>query len=126
MQAVAKPQQFDVLVTLTCTVLSYQHWCCLDWWSRFGSGANFGREYAVFEPGCRHVGLDIKGKNSANPTAMILSSAMMLRHLGLNDHADKISKATYDVIAEGNVRTADIGGTATTTEFTEAIINKLD
>ena len=126
MQAVAKPQQFDVLVTpnLYGSILS-NIGAALIGGPGLVPGANFGREYAVFEPGCRHVGLDIKGKNSANPTAMILSSAMMLRHLGLNDHADKISKATYDVIAEGNVRTADIGGTATTTEFTEAIINKL-
>ncbi|EMG49586.1 IDH1 Isocitrate dehydrogenase [NAD] subunit 1 [Candida maltosa Xu316] len=127
MQAVAKPQQFDVLVTpnLYGSILS-NIGAALIGGPGLVPGANFGREYAVFEPGCRHVGLDIKGKNTANPTAMILSSTMMLRHLGLNDYADKISKATYDVIAEGKVRTNDIGGTASTTEFTEAIINKLD
>ncbi|RCK62978.1 Isocitrate dehydrogenase [NAD] subunit 1, mitochondrial [Candida viswanathii] len=127
MQAVAKPQQFDVLVTpnLYGTILS-NIGAALIGGPGLVPGANFGREYAVFEPGCRHVGLDIKGKNTANPTAMILSSTMMLRHLGLNDYADKISKATHDVIAEGKVRTNDIGGTSSTTEFTEAIINKLD
>ena len=127
MQAVAKPQQFDVLVTpnLYGTILS-NIGAALIGGPGLVPGANFGREYSVFEPGCRHVGLDIKGKNTANPTAMILSSTMMLRHLGLNDYADKISKATYDVIAEGKVRTNDIGGTSSTTEFTEAIINKLD
>lgn len=127
MQAVAKPQQFDVLVTpnLYGTILS-NIGAALIGGPGLVPGANFGREYAVFEPGCRHVGLDIKGQNTANPTAMILSAAMLLRHLGLNDHADKISKATYDVIAEGNVRTKDIGGTSSTTEFTDAILAKLN
>lgn len=127
MQAVAKPQQFDVLVTpnLYGTILS-NIGAALIGGPGLVPGANFGREYAVFEPGCRHVGLDIKGQNTANPTAMILSAAMLLRHLGLNDHADKISKATYDVIAEGNVRTKDIGGASSTTEFTDAIVAKLN
>lgn len=102
MQAVAHPQQFDVLVTpnLYGSILS-NIGAAIIGGPGLVPGANFGREYAVFEPGCRHVGLDIKGQNTANPTAMILSAAMLLRHLGLNAHADNISKATYDVIAEG-------------------------
>lgn len=127
MQAVAKPQQFDVLVTpnLYGTILS-NIGAALIGGPGLVPGANFGREYAVFEPGCRHVGLDIKGQNTANPTAMILSATMLLRHLGLNDQADRISKATYDVIAESKVRTKDIGGSSSTTEFTDAILAKLD
>jgi hypothetical protein len=62
-----------------------------------------GRNVAVFEPGCRHVGLDIKGKDQANPTALILSAAMMLRHIGLDDHANRISQSVYKVIADGYV-----------------------
>ncbi|KAG7666094.1 IDH1 [[Candida] subhashii] len=126
MQAVARPQQFDVLVTpnLYGSILS-NIGAALIGGPGLVPGANFGREYAVFEPGCRHVGLDIQGKNSANPTAMILSACMMLRHLGLNEPADKISQATYDVIADGKVRTKDIGGSSSTTEFTDAIISKL-
>ncbi|KAK6205190.1 isocitrate dehydrogenase [Scheffersomyces amazonensis] len=127
MQAVAKPQQFDVLVTpnLYGSILS-NIGAALIGGPGLVPGANFGREYAVFEPGCRHVGLDIKGQNTANPTAMILSSAMLLRHLGLNEFADKISDATYATIAEGKVRTKDIGGTSSTTEFTDAIVEKLN
>ncbi|CDK28453.1 unnamed protein product [Kuraishia capsulata CBS 1993] len=126
MQAVSWPQQFDVLVTpnLYGSILS-NIGSALIGGPGLVPGANFGREHAVFEPGCRHVGLDIKDKNVANPTAMILSSTMMLRHLGLDAFADKISKATYDVIAEGSIRTPDIGGKNTTTEFTEAILKKL-
>lgn len=48
-------------------------------------GCNIGRDYAVFEPGCRHVAKDIMGKNMANPAAMILSATMMLRHLGYDN-----------------------------------------
>ncbi|SCU90924.1 LAMI_0E04104g1_1 [Lachancea mirantina] len=126
MQAVAKPHQFDVLVTpnLYGSILG-NIGAALIGGPGLVPGANFGREHAVFEPGSRHVGLDIEGKNVANPTAMILSSTLMLRHLGLNEYADRISKATYDVIAEGKTTTKDIGGSASTTEFTDAIIEKL-
>ncbi|KAM5388040.1 hypothetical protein ACJA88_001300 [Fusarium oxysporum] len=88
--------------------------------------ANGRSKVAVFEPGCRHVGLDIKGKDQANPTAMLLSGSMLLRHLGLDEHANRISKATYAVIAEGKVRTPDMGGSSTTHEFTKAILDKLE
>ncbi len=126
MQAVSRPQQFDVLVTpnLYGSILS-NIGAALIGGPGLVPGANFGREHAVFEPGCRHVGLDIKGKHVANPTAMILSSALMLRHLGLNENADRISNAIYAVLAEGKVRTKDIGGNNTTEEFTKAILDKL-
>ncbi|CDO95527.1 unnamed protein product [Kluyveromyces dobzhanskii CBS 2104] len=126
MQAVAKPHQFDVLVTpnLYGSILG-NIGSALIGGPGLVPGANFGREYAVFEPGSRHVGLDIEGQNVANPTAMILSSTLMLRHLGLNGYADRISKATYDVIAEGRSTTRDIGGSSSTSEFTSAVIEKL-
>jgi len=89
-------------------------------------GCNMGRDVAVFEPGCRHVGLDIKGKDQANPTALLLSACMLARHIGLDDHANRISKAVYDVIAEGSVRTRDMGGNSTTHEFTRAILDKME
>lgn len=127
MQAVGRPQQFDVLVTpnLYGTILS-NIGAALVGGPGVVPGVSLGREYAVFEPGCRHVGLDIAGNNTANPTAMILSSVMLLRHLGLDYHADRISDATYGVLKDGEIRTKDIGGTATTTEFTKAILNKLE
>jgi len=126
MQAVSRPQQFDVMVTpnMYGAILS-NIGAALVGGPGIVPGGNFGREYAVFEPGCRHVGLDIKGKNEANPTAMILSAAMMLRHLGLEERADRISKAAYDVLAERKAVTKDIGGSASTTAFTQAVIDKL-
>ncbi|KAG6328160.1 hypothetical protein ID866_10929, partial [Astraeus odoratus] len=65
------------------------------------------------------------GKGLANPTALLLSSLMMLRHMNLNDHATKIERATLDTIAEGKFITGDLGGKASTKEYTAAIIDKL-
>ena len=102
MQAVSRPQQFDVMVmpNLYGGILS-NIGAALVGGPGIVPGCNIGREVAVFEPGCRHVGLDIKGKDQANPTALLLSGSMLLRHLGLDEHANRISKAVYDVIAEG-------------------------
>ncbi|PHH86576.1 hypothetical protein CDD83_10036 [Cordyceps sp. RAO-2017] len=127
MQAVSRPQQFDVLVmpNLYGGILS-NIGAALVGGPGIVPGCNMGRDIAVFEPGCRHVGLDIKGKDQANPTAMILSGSMLLRHLGLDDHANRISKAVYAVIADAKVRTRDMGGSATTHEFTRAILDKME
>lgn len=126
MQAVAKPHQFDVMVTPSMygTIIG-NIGAALIGGPGLVAGAHYGREHAVFEPGSQHVGLDIKGKNVANPTAMILSSTLMLQHLGLTESAKRIAKATHDVISLGQVTTKDIGGSASTTEFTEAIIKRL-
>lgn len=126
MQAVAKPHQFDVMVTPSMygTILG-NIGAGLIGGPGLVAGANYGREYAVFEPGSRHVGLDIQGQNVANPTAMILSATLMLDHLGLTRHAERISNAVHEVIAEGQTTTRDIGGSASTTEFTKAVIGKL-
>jgi isocitrate dehydrogenase (NAD+) len=127
MQAVSKPQQFDVMVmpNLYGGILS-NIGAALVGGPGIVPGCNMGRDVAVFEPGCRHVGLDIKGKDQANPTAMLLSGAMLLRHVGLDSHADRISKSVYAVIAEGKVRTADMGGDASTHAFTRAILDKME
>lgn len=127
MQCVSRPQQFDVMVmpNLYGGILS-NIGAGLVGGPGIVPGANMGRNVAVFEPGCRHVGLDIKGKDQANPSALILSGSMMLRHVGLDEHANRISKAVYDVIAEGKTRTRDMGGTATTQQFTRAILDKME
>ncbi|RDW57408.1 isocitrate dehydrogenase (NAD(+)) IDH1 [Aspergillus mulundensis] len=127
MQAVSRPQQFDVMVmpNLYGGILS-NIGAALVGGPGVVPGCNMGRDVAVFEPGCRHVGLDIKGKDQANPSAMILSGSMLLRHLGLDDHANRISKAVYDVIGEGQTRTRDMGGQASTHEFTRAVLDKME
>ncbi|KAK3226531.1 hypothetical protein Dsin_006393 [Dipteronia sinensis] len=68
---------------------------------------------------------DIAGKNMANPTALLLSAVTMLRHLELHDKADRIQDAILKTIAEGKYRTADLGGSSTTTDFTKAICDHL-
>ncbi|KAI9771064.1 MAG: isocitrate dehydrogenase (NAD(+)) idh1 [Geoglossum umbratile] len=99
---VSRPQQFDVMVVpnLYGGILSNVG-AALVGGPGVVPGCNMGRGVAVFEPGCRHVGLDIKGKDQANPTAILLSGSMLLRHLGLDDHANRLSKGIYDVIKEG-------------------------
>jgi isocitrate dehydrogenase (NAD+) len=127
MQCVGRPQQFDVMVmpNLYGGILS-NIGAGLVGGPGIVPGCNIGRDIAVFEPGCRHVGLDIKGKDQANPSALILSASMMLRHVGLDDHANRISKAVYDVIGAGKSRTRDMGGNATTHEFTRAILDQME
>ncbi|KAI4142544.1 MAG: hypothetical protein LQ340_007307 [Diploschistes diacapsis] len=68
---------------------------------------------------------DIAGKGLANPTALLLSSIMMLRHMGLSDHAARIEKAIFDTLAEGKTITRDLGGKAGTKDYSEAIISRL-
>jgi isocitrate dehydrogenase (NAD+) len=126
MQLVARPGQFDVMVmpNLYGAIVS-NIGAALVGGPGIVPGCNVGREYALFEPGCRHVASDIMGTNRANPTAMILSATMMLRHLGLDSIANNIAAATHAVINEKQVRTADMGGSATTSDVTTAIIGKL-
>ncbi|KAG9093438.1 isocitrate dehydrogenase (NAD(+)) idh1 [Ceratobasidium sp. UAMH 11750] len=126
MQLVAKPGQFDVMVmpNLYGAIIS-NIGAALVGGPGIVPGCNVGREYALFEPGCRHVARDLMGTNKANPAAMILSSTMMLRHLGLESLANSIAQSTFDVINEGKIRTADMGGSATTSDFTAAVIKGL-
>ncbi|MBQ8668265.1 NAD-dependent isocitrate dehydrogenase, partial [bacterium] len=67
---------------------------------------------------------DIKGQNKANPTALLLSAIEMLKYIGENAYADKIEKALFKTLADGN-KTADLGGNLSTTEFTAKIISNL-
>lgn len=68
---------------------------------------------------------DIAGKGFANPTALLLSSIMMLRHMGLMTPAAQIEKAALDTIAEGKHITRDLGGMASTSEYTNEILKRL-
>ena len=68
---------------------------------------------------------DIAGQNKANPTALVLSAVMMLRHLGRNAEAERIQAAVLNVIKEGKFRTGDLGGRASTSDFTKAVCDKL-
>ncbi|KAF3937470.1 hypothetical protein ABW19_dt0210057 [Dactylella cylindrospora] len=85
---------------------------------------NIGDKCSIFEA-VHGSAPDIAGKALANPTALLLSSIMMLQHMGLNEHATKIQKACFDTLAEGKYLTGDLGGKAKTHEYAGAIIDKL-
>jgi isocitrate dehydrogenase (NAD+) len=87
-------------------------------------GANIGTEAAVFEA-VHGSAPDIADQNLANPTALLLSGLLMLDHIGEVAAADRIRAALAQVLAAGSPRTRDLGGTATTTEFTEAICREI-
>jgi isocitrate dehydrogenase (NAD+) len=87
-------------------------------------GANIGEQAAVFEA-VHGSAPDIANKNLANPTALLLSALMMLEHIGETDRAGRIRAALDRVLSSGRVRTRDLGGTASTTEFTQAICDAL-
>ena len=86
--------------------------------------ANLGSEMAVFEA-VHGSAPDIAGKNLANPTALLLSAVLMLRHIDEGPIADRVMAALTGVLAEDGVRTRDLGGSASTGEFTEAVCRRL-
>ena len=86
-------------------------------------GANIGEKGAVFEA-VHGSAPDIAGQGIANPTALLQSAILMLRHLGEREAADRTENAMLEVFEEGKVRTRDIGGTAKTAEFADAIIQR--
>ena len=88
-------------------------------------GANLGEDCAVFEA-VHGSAPDIANKNMANPTALLLSALMMLDHIGEQDTGRKIRQALEGVLEAGNVRTRDLGGQASTTEFTDAICRAVE
>ena len=124
MHLVMNPAQFDVLLmpNLYGDIVSD---LCAGLVGGLGvvPAANLGVEIGVFEA-VHGSAPDIAGKGLANPTALLLSALLMLRHLGEGAIADRIMKALGATLQSG-VRTKDLGGTASTTEFTEAICERL-
>ena len=125
MQLVQKPELYDVLVlpNLYGDIVSD---LCAGLVGGLGvaPGANIGTEAAVFEPvhgsAPKYAGLD-----KVNPTAMILSGAMMLRHLGHPEEATRLETAVREIIAEGIATTYDLGGATGTAGFADAVIDRL-
>jgi len=121
MRLTRSPEDFDVLLlpNLYGDILSD---LCAGLVGGLGlaAGTNLGWEYAVFEP-VHGSALDIAGKGVANPVAMILSGAMMLRHLGESDAARAVERAVDRVLEALDVRTRDLGGRASTMNMAEAV-----
>ena len=125
MQLVQKPELYDVLVApnLYGDIISDLA-AGLVGGLGVAPGANIGTESAVFEPvhgsAPKYAGLDV-----ANPTALILSGAMMLRHLGETAAAQRVEKAIRDIIAEGHTVPRDLGGSAGTRAFAAAVAERV-
>jgi isocitrate/isopropylmalate dehydrogenase len=125
MQLVTKPEQFDVLVTENLYGDIVSDLCAgLVGGLGIAPGANIGANCAVFEA-VHGSAPDIAGKDLANPTALLFSAIMMLRHLGYPEIADKIGHALVNVFREGKIRTGDLGGRSGTKQFTEEVIRQL-
>lgn len=125
MQLVINPNQFDVLLleNLYGDIVSD---LCAGLVGGLGvvPAANIGEDIAVFEA-VHGSAPDIAGRNIANPTAVLFSGVLMLRHLGEMEAADRIEKAAFSVLGEGKILTGDLGGTASTMEYADAIIARL-
>jgi isocitrate dehydrogenase (NAD+) len=121
MHLVLNPAQFDVLVmpNLYGDIVSD---LCAGLVGGLGvvGAANLGRDIGVFEA-VHGSAPDIAGKNYANPTALLLSAVMMLRHIDEGAAAERIMKAVAAVMTRGDVRTRDLGGTASTFDFADAV-----
>ena len=122
MQLVMNPQQFDMLLleNLYGDIVSDLA-AGLVGGLGVVPGANIGELGAVFEA-VHGSAPDIAGKNLANPTALLQSGIQMLRYLGERNAADLIEKALFHTLSTKSIRTRDLGGTAPTTEYTEAIV----
>ena len=125
MQLVMRPEQFDIMLleNLYGDIVSD---LCAGLIGGLGlvPGANIGELGAVFEA-VHGSAPDIAGQGIANPTALLQSSILMLRHLGEREAADRVEKAMLKVYTDGQVRTRDVGGTSHTDEFAQAVIQAM-
>ncbi len=125
MQLVMRPEQFDVMVLENLYGDIVSDLCAgLIGGLGLAPGANIGEQGAVFEA-VHGSAPDIAGQGIANPTAIMMSSFLMLRHLDETDAADRAEAAMMEVFREGEIRTRDLNGTASTADFASAIIEKL-
>ncbi len=125
MQLVMRPETFDVLVmpNLYGDIIS-DLTAGLVGGLGIVPGANIGDGHAIFEA-VHGTAPDIAGKGLANPTALMQSAVLMLDHIGERDAAARLQSAIHAVYAEAKHLTGDVGGKASTTEFTDAVIGKL-
>jgi len=126
MQLIKKPESFDVIVTtnLFGDILSDEA-AQVTGSLGLAAGANIGNAYGMFEP-VHGSAPKYKGQNRVNPIATVMATSMMLDYLGEKQAAAKIEKAVIRVLSEGKVRTADLGGSSTTSEMRDAIASKIN
>jgi isocitrate dehydrogenase (NAD+) len=125
MQLVIRPEQFDVMVTtnLFGDILSDEI-SGLVGGLGLAPGGNIGTDAAIFEA-VHGSAPDIAGKGLANPSALLLAAAMMLEHLGEDEAGRRVRRAIIATIVADEVRTRDLGGTASTQEFGDAVARRV-
>lgn len=125
MQLVTNPNQFDVILTTNMfgDILSDEI-AGLVGGLGLAPGANIGNDAAIFEA-VHGTAPDIAGQGVANPTSLLLASAMMLEHVNENEKATRLRETIKTVMRDDNIRTRDLGGDANTREYTDAIIKRL-
>lgn len=124
MQLVQDPNQFDVLLLPNLYGDIVSDLCAgLIGGLGIAQGANIGTDYAVFEP-VHGSAPDIAGQNKANPTAMLMSAIEMLNYIGEREIAERIKNALFKTL-EANIKTCDLGGNASCSEFADEIIKRL-
>ena len=125
MKLVTDPTQFDILVAPNLYGDIISDLCAgLVGGLGFAPSANIGKDVTIYEA-VHGSAPDIAGKDLANPTALLLSFAMLLKDNGMQEKAEKLEKAIYETIALGKTTTQDIGGTATCSAYTDALIERL-
>ncbi len=125
MKLVMNPENFDVIVTTNLFGDILSDLCAgLVGGLGMAPGANIGKDAAIFEA-VHGSAPDIAGKNLANPTSVILASIQMLEYLGMSDKAQAIRSAVSEVIEQGDRTTHDLGGSHGTTDFTQAVLDRL-
>lgn len=125
-ELVLNPQKFDVLVmpNLYGNIASNLG-VGLIGGAGICAGATYSPECVIFEPAAHHTYAQATGKNIANPTGMLLCAVKMLHHVNLGDYARQLQSAVFSVLEEGKIRTRDVGGRASTTQFTEEVIRHM-
>jgi isocitrate dehydrogenase (NAD+) len=123
MKLVIAPERFDVIVTMNLFGDILSDLCAgLVGGLGVAPGANIGDDgVAIFEA-VHGTAPDIAGKGIANPTALMLSAAMLLEHVGQGDAARRLRAAIYATLARDDARTGDLGGKANTAQFTDAVV----
>ncbi|EGC33503.1 isocitrate dehydrogenase [Dictyostelium purpureum] len=126
MQLVLNPAQLDVMVlpNLYGDIVSD---LCAGLIGGLGltPSGNIGENGTAIFEAVHGTAPDIAGQNKANPTALLLSGIMMLRHLGLNTHANKIESAVLTTLGEGKIMTGDMGGKSSCTDYTDELCRKI-
>jgi len=126
MQLVSHPEKFDVMVMPNLYGNIIDNLASgLVGGAGVVPGASYSNECVIYEPGARHTFGEAAGKDIANPTAMMLCAAKMLRHVNLHEDSEKLYHSLDKVLKDGKVKTRDLGGYASTTEFTRAVISNL-